>query len=74
MISAVSVQIISIPVPTLTAMGTAAIIPDPAIPPIAAVPVTPVEATAGEVVTAVAEEMAVAAAAINKWAGIASRV
>jgi hypothetical protein len=72
-ISAASVEIISIPVLTLTPMGTAAIIPDPAIPAIAAVPATPVEAMAEEVVTAAAvaeaeaEEMAVAAAAINKW-------
>jgi hypothetical protein len=64
-ISAASVEIISTPVLTLTPMGTAAIIPDPAIPAIAAVPVTPVEATAEEAVTAVAEEMAVAA--ISKW-------
>ena len=60
-ISAVSVATISIAVLILTSRGTAAIIPDPAIPAIAAVPLTPVEATAEEVVTAVA------AGAINGW-------
>jgi hypothetical protein len=71
MISAVSVATISIAVLTLTPRGTAAIILEPAIPAIAATPLTPVEAMAEEVVTAVAGEMAVAAAAINT-AGIAS--
>ena len=49
-------------------MGTAAIIPDPATPGIAAVPVTPAAAMAEEAATAEAEaeEMAVVAAAINE--------
>ena len=57
----------TIPGLILMPMGTAAIIPDPTTPATAAVPVTPVEVMAEEVVTAVAEEMAVAAAAINEW-------
>jgi hypothetical protein len=66
-ISAASVATIPIPVLILMPMGPAAIIPDPATPATAAVPVTLVEAMAEEeVVTAVAEEvMAVVAAAIN---------
>jgi hypothetical protein len=58
----------AIPVRTLRLMGTAAIIPDPATPGIAAVPVTPVAAMAEEAATAEAEaeEMAVVAAAINE--------
>jgi hypothetical protein len=66
-ISAASVATIPIPVLILIPMGTAAIIPDPATPATAAVPVTPVEAMAEEAATAVAEEMAVVAAAINEW-------
>jgi hypothetical protein len=58
-ISAASVETI----PVLILM--AAIIPGPATPATAAVLVTPVEATAEEVVTVVAEEMAVVPAAIN---------